>query len=577
MEGNTENLFQLLCSPVISNQLLGVQLAHSLLNVEQRIELSKRWLKFFSDEEISPNFLFPNYKNGQLNTKREECIYAAGILSDTLESITLRHWQDSDLPNSFYYFKKLKVLNIEHGKLSVFLKKLDQFPCLTELTVLNVGLTTLPDEIGNAASLEVLNLKMNYFQTLGTGISRLKNLKKLSLEHDRLTDWKSELENLSKLKNFEHLEVIDSACEHLPSEIGLLENLKVLDFQSPGSYYFVNAGRMFGNCLVSVAEEIGDLKKLEYLCFKKQAIKTLPNGIGNLKNLKELNLSYSGIEELPETLGDLEKLEKLDCYKSALKMLPESIGELKYLKELIASDSQISIIPETIGKIKSLEALRLSRHSSNKTIADINFDWICQLDNLRELELSNLNLRTIPSNMSHLKKLIIFTANFNQIKYIDLSIFGIKTLNRLSLNHNMLFEIPAEIANLTELTLFSASVNKLKSVPEELFQLEKLEKINLTHNRLEKFEWNENELKSIKSLLLNDNRISHLSEKIADLKTLNELEMLANPLESIPIDAIKQLPRLFYLHLPRSIYTNEEILAFREQLKGTCAAYDLRF
>ncbi len=65
------------------------------------------------------------------------------------------------------------VLNIEHGKLSVFLKKLDQFPALKELSVVNVGLLTLPDEIGNAHSLESLNLKMNYIQCLGQGISKL--------------------------------------------------------------------------------------------------------------------------------------------------------------------------------------------------------------------------------------------------------------------------------------------------------------------------------------------------------------------------------------------------------------------
>ncbi|MEH6626611.1 MAG: leucine-rich repeat domain-containing protein [Motiliproteus sp.] len=101
----------------------------------------------------------------------------------------------------------------------------------------------------------------------------------------------------------------------------------------------------------------------------------LPRDREVLVNLEELDLSWHNCSEIPEQIRHLKKLKKFSFSKSrdglvppfykiaygldAIKEIPDWIAELENLEELDLSDNNIKYVPKAIGKLKNLKKLYL--------------------------------------------------------------------------------------------------------------------------------------------------------------------------------------------------------------------------
>ena len=200
---------------------------------------------------------------------------------------------------------------------------------------------------------------------------------------------------LALLTSMQQLFVTASNLLHgkLPSEIGLLSNLMLLQFS---------------NTAISgeIPSEIGLLTGLTSLQLTANTFTgMLPVSIGTMTNLIELYLSHNVLEgAFPLEFWQLTKLELLDISYNSLRIpLATEIGLLTSLRQFAASASVLSgTIPSTIGMCTLLTFVDVSLNQLTGTIP-------LELANLTQIEMlqvqDNHLTGTIPDSMCELSSL----------------------------------------------------------------------------------------------------------------------------------------------------------------------------
>ncbi|KAM5555887.1 disease resistance protein RUN1-like [Rosa sericea] len=242
-------------------------------------------------------------------------------LPDSIQILKWTGYPSTSLPSSFnpekllelsmrhsciYHFRtgikplyNLKILNLSH---SLNLLSMPNFRAMPYLEVLILeGCTRLFEVDPSIEALErlvLMNLKdcRNLVHFPGS-IYGLKSLKVLNLfgclQLNKLP------EELGAVECLEELHMSGTAIRELPSSIGMLEGLTLLNLR--------------------------DCKELV----------SLPTSLSGVKSLKVLNLSgCSKLEKLPEELGHAESLERLDMSGTAIREPPSSLSLLRNLKVL---------------------------------------------------------------------------------------------------------------------------------------------------------------------------------------------------------------------------------------------------
>ncbi|RKR14799.1 leucine rich repeat (LRR) protein [Maribacter vaceletii] len=213
-----------------------------------------------------------------------------------------------------------------------------------------------------------------------------KNISKLDLSNQNLTQFPLEIVNL---KNLKKLNLSGNKIKHIPKEIERLKNLEQLDLSK--------------NLINNFYSKICSLKKLKVLNLNNNQIKTIPKQIENLDKLNTLTIANNIITSLPITFSNLKNLKKLNLSKNNLDNFPSEILELDSLTHLWMNELNIqkSFSKEMINKLKTLNSiycysqnrkstkdiyLQLSKHKGNS---------IKKLRNNSTLELKKIR----PSNM----------------------------------------------------------------------------------------------------------------------------------------------------------------------------------
>ncbi|KAG6654955.1 hypothetical protein CIPAW_05G181700 [Carya illinoinensis] len=201
----------------------------------------------------------------------------------------------------------------------------------------------------------------------------------------------------------------------------------------------------------------GVVERVE-LCGRQ--LRFLPEAFGKLHGLIVLNLSHNLLEVLPDSIARLQKLEELDVSSNLLVSLPDSIGLLLNLKVLNISGNKINSLPETISRCSSLVELDASFNNlmclpTNIGYGVANIERLSiQLNKIRFLPASICemsgnfsDLTELPETIGDLMNLRELDLSNNQIRVLPDSFSELKNLRKLNLDQNPLIIPPVEIVN----------------------------------------------------------------------------------------------------------------------------------
>lgn len=152
-----------------------------------------------------------------------------------------------------------------------------------------------------------------------------------------------------------HLVVTGGLRGRIPSELGLLNQLRTLDLR--------------GNRLTS----------------------EIPPELGSLTKLEELYLAHNDLTgEIPPELGQLKNLEHLDLRDNRLAgEVPPELGALTKLRELYLADNELTgPIPRELPQLPKLEYLEMNGNQLTGGIPGESGEWV----NLRVLDLRDNRL-----------------------------------------------------------------------------------------------------------------------------------------------------------------------------------------
>lgn len=341
----------------------------------------------------------------------------------------------------------------------------------------------IPDAIKDFQSLENLNIKGNRLESFNNGILQLKNLKKLIISSNSI----SQLPDLSSLSNLEYLDCSSNRLLEIPESIFSLLKLKTLDFG-------------YNHNIKSISDKIHQLQDLESLSLEVNDIEFLPPKFSQLKNLLSLNASGNPLKNHLDIITKLPKLTSLNICENRCKeeqiSIPNSIKNLKLLSYLDMSDCNLKDIPACIGELKNLEYLNLENNeietidptvgslsnlvtlnlSSNKNLSAIPQT----LGNLEKLETLNLygckSITEISDNLSKLKQLKTIELSYTQIEKIDF-VYEMTQLENLKLFDTKVVELNSKIKQLSKLEVLDIRLTALTSLPSEIGALHKLKEI----------------------------------------------------------------------------------------------------
>lgn len=127
------------------------------------------------------------------------------------------------------------------------------------------------------------------------------------------------------------LDLESRLVKHIPNEIELLTNLKILELQCTQ--------------LLSIPNEIGSLRMLHTLYLNNNQLQHIPRQIGLLTNLRKINLYHNQLQYITGKIGLLTNLQTLSLHHNQLQYIPKEIGLLTDLRVLCLDYNQLQNIP----------------------------------------------------------------------------------------------------------------------------------------------------------------------------------------------------------------------------------------
>jgi Leucine-rich repeat (LRR) protein len=171
------------------------------------------------------------------------------------------------------------------------------------------------------------------------------------------------------------------------------------------------------------------------------------------------------------------------------------------------------------------------------------------LSELQTLVLLRNKFITFPAEIRHLKKLVLFSIAYNQLKSITDSVNELSSLRNLNLSNNQFIGIPQGIFGLASIDTLDMSDNQIVSIPQELFTLDSLKYLCLGSNHISVIPKEIGNLVNLHTLYMWDNKLTTLPTEFTNLVKLQNLSLSHNQFEQIDGAIIGKLLQLTRMEL----------------------------
>ena len=230
----------------------------------------------------------------------------------------------------------------------------------------------------------------------------------------------------------------------------------------------------------------------------------------------------------------LEKFTELIVINTTIYVNSYLFGALffdniKTLTHLYIRFAHLIDIPTEICQLVNLKVLDLSHNDLNKLS-----DSIHELISLTTFCVSFNDLYNIPGavyNMSNLKSLDVSN---NSLTCLHKSFSGLKSLTYLDISHNKFLTFPDIICEVITLKTINISVNDISYLPPRICELTNLEVIHISCNKFLTFPVIICEITTLKTINISQNEITYVPSRICKLTNLNVLDVSFNRLSSVP-------------------------------------------
>ncbi|XP_051259246.1 leucine-rich repeat-containing protein 40 [Dicentrarchus labrax] len=437
---------------------------------------------------------------------------ALGELQE-LQQLRLSHNQLRSLPVEVCTLKNLCSLTLQQNLLESLPEELGQLENLTELDLSNNHLNDLPSSLGCLICLQKLNLCNNKLSCLPDSLAQLTNVKLLDCSNNQLTDIPA---SLSEMLAMEQLYLRHNKLCLLPKlPAPVLKELYVgnnqieqLEMEQLACLTAISLLELRDNKIKTLPEEITLLSTLTRLDLTNNDITTLPASLSLLPNLKVLLLEGNPLRGIRRDLLTKGTNELLKHLRGRIKEEPDRVDEgptamtlpsqatvnvhnIKTLKLLVYSEKQALNIPDELFDAAADQPITTVNFSKNQlttipprlldfqsSVLDINLGFnkltccspeICNLLQLKHIDLRNNQLSDLPPEMKSLNKLCSIILNYNRFKSFPEVLYQMVSLETVLLGNNQVGVVdPCHLMRLAHLSTLDLSNNDLMNIPPEL-------------------------------------------------------------------------------------------------------------
>jgi len=227
----------------------------------------------------------------------------------------------------------------------------------TELDFSQMGLTELPETLGQLTQLQSLVLSHNQLNELPEWLGKLTLLHTLNVGGNRLTTLPKWIYNLNRLHT---LSLYANRLVEIPKEIQKLSTLKSLN--------------LFNNNLQAFPEHIINLRSITDLTIGGNNFSELPNTMMSFSKMESLRIGSADtgnpLGKIPEFIRTFKSLKLLWADGCNLFHIPDWLSELTELRYLSFSTNHITNVPPAITELEHLEELNLNNNPLNPELAE---------------------------------------------------------------------------------------------------------------------------------------------------------------------------------------------------------------
>ncbi|UNI15108.1 Adenylate cyclase [Purpureocillium takamizusanense] len=270
-----------------------------------------------------------------------------GLLKMNLANNRLTH-----LPPSFGAYQALRSLNISSNFLDMFPPFLCELHSLVDLDLSFNAIATLPEEIGNLKNLEKLLITNNRLsEDVPHGFRQLISLRELDIKYNSITS----IDIISELPK---LELLYAAHNRVSSFVGRFERIRQLKLNSNPLNKFeiiepvptLKTLNLSHAQLASIDSAFSNMTNLERLVLDKNYFVSLPPQIGALSRLEHFSIANNSVGELPPQIGCLTDLRVLDVRGNNISKLPMEIWWANKLETFNASSNVLDVFPKPASR-----------------------------------------------------------------------------------------------------------------------------------------------------------------------------------------------------------------------------------